>query len=99
MKRAIAMERPLVIEYDEVSFAARLGYQQRDVSEELELMRGARRQMTRILRGLAPADWERQAVHSETGIKTTKQFAQMAVGHVIHHLSFLVEKRKALGVG
>ena len=99
MKRTIAMDRPLIMAYDENTYVARLGYAQRDPAEEMEMLRLVRRQMARILRSLSPEDWERHGIHSETGLKTTKQFAQMAVGHINHHLPFLLEKRKALGIG
>ena len=45
MKRVIAEEKPLVIGYDESRFTAALGYDLRDLEEELVLLEGMRRQM------------------------------------------------------
>lgn len=97
-KRAIAMERPLLIGYDETLFAARLNYHARDAAEEAALMRLVRKQMLRTLRTLPADAWERPAVHSERGLLTVKQLVQSAVGHLRHHLPFILEKRRALGL-
>jgi uncharacterized damage-inducible protein DinB len=98
IKRTIAMDRPLLMGYDETKYVATLGYQERDPAEELALIRMTRKQVARILRTLKPESWERQAVHSERGLETTKQLVQIAVGHLLHHSRFIVEKKRALGV-
>src|SRR5437773_8763324 len=59
MKRIIAEDRPLLIGYDERRFAAALGYQERNVEEELAIFEQSRRQMARILRALAADAWAR----------------------------------------
>jgi len=97
MKRVIAEDRPLLIGYDESRFTAALVYQQSDLNEELALPEGMRRQMARILRGLPEAAWSRIAVHSEQGLMTLEQMLQAEVEHVPHHVTHIIEKRKALG--
>ena len=96
LKRILAMDRPLLMGFDESRFAERLGYQQRDLADELATMAVARQRMGRILRALAPQDWERQGVHSERGLLSVKQIAKMAVCHVNHHMPFIREKLAAL---
>jgi len=98
MKRVIAEDRPLLIGYDESRFTAALVYQQSDLNEELALLEGMRRQMARILRGLPEAAWSRIAVHSEQGLMTLEQMLQAEVEHVPHHVTHIIEKRKALGL-
>jgi uncharacterized damage-inducible protein DinB len=98
MKRTIAMNRPLLIGADGGRYASPLHYHDRDVEEEIELITITRRQMSRIL-GLVDAEaWARTAVHSETGLVTLRQLVLHAVRHREHHLGFLAEKRRALGI-
>jgi uncharacterized damage-inducible protein DinB len=98
MKRVIAEDRPLHIGYDEKRFAAALGYQERDLEEELTLFELMRRQLGRVLRGLPASAWNRDGVHNESGLLTLEQHLQVEVDHVPHHLKFVAEKRKALGL-
>jgi hypothetical protein len=99
MKRVIAEERPLLIGYDETRYAAALAYPERDLEEELRLFDLTRRQMARILRALPAAAWARQGVHNETGLRTLEQFMTTEIDHVPHHVRFILDKRKALGLG
>ena len=98
IKRTIAMDKPLLMSFDETKFAERLNYQQHDGADELAALALNRRRVARVLRGLNADAWAREAVHSERGIVTLKQLVQMAVGHVNHHTPFIREKRAALGL-
>ncbi len=98
MKRVIAEERPLHIGYDERCFAAALGYQERDLEEELSLLELLRRQMAHILRILPAEAWNRVGVHNEYGMLTLQQNVQTMVDHIPHHVKFIAEKRRALGL-
>ena len=42
--------------------------------------------------------WQRTAVHAETVLAMLRQFALHANNHVVHHLVFAAEKRRAMGV-
>jgi hypothetical protein len=98
IKRILAEERPLLISYDENRYAAGLAYQERDLEEELSLFDLTRRQLARILRAIPAAAWSRPGVHSETGLRTVEQFVTSEINHVAHHVRFIQEKRKALGL-
>ena len=98
MKRTIAMDRPLLLGADGSRYPGPLHYHDRDVTEEIELFAVTRRQMARILRLLDDGAWSRTAVHSETGLVTLRQLVLHAVRHLEHHLGFVAEKRRALGV-
>jgi uncharacterized damage-inducible protein DinB len=98
MKRIIAEDRPLFIGYDETRFARALAYQESDIEEELALFEGTRRQMARILRTLPPDAWARDGVHNERGLLTLQEHLQIEVDHVPHHVKFIAEKRRALGL-
>jgi uncharacterized damage-inducible protein DinB len=98
MKRVIVEERPLLIGYDETLFTAGLPYQEANLEEELTLLEGMRRQMARILRGLPDPAWSRTGVHNERGLMTLEEMLRAEVEHVPHHLKYIVDKRKALGL-
>lgn len=99
IKRTIAMDRALLMGYDETRYAASLHYQEREPAEELAGIRTIRGQLIRVLRKLPAEAWSRQSVHSERGLTTLKELVQIAVGHQNHHMPFLLEKRRALGLG
>src|SRR5947209_16246310 len=98
MKRVIAEDRPQLLAADENRFAAALAYHDRDLEEELALIEQTRSQMARILRTLSDDALERVGVHSERGPRTLEQLLTGTTSHITHHLRFLADKRKALGL-
>jgi len=98
MKRIIALDRPLLMGADQDSYVTKLAYHHRDLEEELSLIGLTRSEMARILRTLPPEAFQRSGVHSERGLKTLEEMLTGAVNHVQHHLPFIVEKRRALGL-
>ena len=83
---------------DEQLFAAALSYHDRDLDEELTILDKTRSQMARILRRLPETALERVGVHNERGPRTLEQLVQSAIAHIPHHVKFIDEKRRALGV-
>ena len=98
MKRTIATERPLLLGGQGGRYPEPLRYHDRHIDEELDLITLTRRQMARILRLQPEGAWGRTAVHSETGLVTLRQLVLHAVRHQDHHLWFVAEKRRSLGV-
>jgi hypothetical protein len=98
MKRVITHDRPTLLGADEDLFAAGLAYHERDLEEELGIIERTRSQMGRILSALPPEVMRRVGVHNERGEMTLEQLLQTAVNHIPHHLKFIAEKRKALGL-
>ncbi len=98
IKRVIAEEKPLLIGYDETQFATSLGYHDREILDELEFSDKTRRQLAHIVRGLKPDSLAREGIHSQYGRMNLQQMLQIEIDHVDHHLTFLIEKRKALGL-
>lgn len=98
MMRVISHERPLLLVADENLFAAALGYQDREADEELALIESTRKRMGRILRGLPAQAANRVGVHSFKGLVSLEAVLTSAVNHIPHHLTFIAEKRKALGL-
>jgi hypothetical protein len=98
MMRVISHERPLLLVADENLFAAVLKYQERDLEEELAVIDATRKKMTRILRGLPAEATNRVGVHSFKGLVSLEAIVTSAINHIPHHVAFIEEKRKALGV-
>jgi len=98
MKRVIAEDNPLLLGADQEKFARRLAYQARDLDEELAIIESTRRQMARILQTLSPADFARTGVHSERGPMSLAQLLTTITEHIPHHVKFIDDKRKALGL-
>jgi hypothetical protein len=98
IKRVIAEDRPALLGADETRFAATLAYHQRELEEELAIVEKTRRQMARILRTLPEEALSRVGVHNERGPRTLEQLLGGATGHILHHVQFILEKRRALGL-
>jgi DinB superfamily len=98
MKRVIAENCPTFFGGDPDIFAAGLAYDHRPVGTELELLTAVRAQMATILRELKAEDFQRTGNHSEAGTLSLETLLQRITGHVPHHVTFIDEKRKALGL-
>jgi len=96
MKRVIALENPQLLGADENLFLKSLSYHQRNISEELALIDLVRSQMARILTGLPDSAWDRVGIHSEKGPVSLHNLLEKAIGHVVHHLPFIEQKKKYL---
>jgi hypothetical protein len=98
MMRVISHERPLLMVADEILFAATLDYHNRDVEEELAVVDLTRKKMARVLRKLPAEAANRVGIHSFKGLVSLEAILTSAVQHIPHHVAFIEEKRKALGV-
>ncbi|HVX15894.1 MAG TPA: DinB family protein [Pirellulales bacterium] len=96
LKRVIAEDEPPLRGFDPEIWHPRLAYDQRDAEEELKLIELVRGQMLRILRPLAPADFQRTGFHSEAGLMTLETLLERVTNHIPHHAAFIHEKRQAL---
>ncbi len=98
MKRVIAEDQPLLTGADEKRFAAALAYSKRDVVNELDIIESTRQQMAVILKTLSPEAWTRVGQHTERGPISLEQLLASITNHIPHHVQFIVEKRRALGL-
>jgi uncharacterized damage-inducible protein DinB len=98
MKRVIALDNPTLLGADENLFLKRLAYHDRDLEEELALVERTRSQMARILRTLPPEALQRTGNHSERGPMSLEKLITSITNHITHHVGFIREKRKALGL-
>lgn len=98
LKRVLALERPTLLGADENCFAKALAYHERDLGEELAIVENTRRQMARILRAQSAEALTRVGVHNERGPRTVQDLLTGATNHIVHHVRFIHDKRRALGL-
>lgn len=96
MKRVVAEDEPTLRSMNPDGWLPRLAYHHRDADEELRLIEITRRQMARILRSLAPADFQRAGHHSQDGRLTLEELLRRVTIHIPHHIEFIREKRASL---
>jgi uncharacterized damage-inducible protein DinB len=96
IKRIIAEEQPTFFGGDPDLFAARLGYANREIDQELQLIEAVRGQLARILQSMPPEVFQRTGIHSEDGPRTIEQLLRTITGHIPHHAQFIEQKRQAL---
>ena len=98
IRRVIALDRPLLLVADENEYVTRLGYHDRDLEEELAMIEATRRATARVLTNAPAEAWQRCGIHSYKGLQTLEQVVGAITNHIPHHLAFVADKRKALGV-
>jgi uncharacterized damage-inducible protein DinB len=98
MKRVIAERCPTFFGGDPDTFAAGLSYDRRPVDAELALIAAVRRHMGAILCELKADDFQRTGNHAEAGTLTLEVLLRNIANHVPHHIQFINDKRRALGV-
>ena len=99
IKRILSEDRPVFDRVQPDLMQAALAYHERDVEEELTLFDLGRRQIGRILAASPAEAWERTGVVGDRGDRSVAQMIDGAVEHLAHHLAFVAEKRRALGLG
>ncbi len=97
MQRIAAMDKPLLIAYDETRFVERLDYATRDPGLAAEGFRTNRLIFTGVLRSLPAEAFKRVGVHNERGLISLVELARGYCDHLDHHMKFLWDKRKKLG--
>ncbi len=98
MRRVISMERPLLMGYDENAYIEHLHYEGADTAMAAHAFEANRRVMGALLRDLPDDVFQRFGIHSERGLLTLADLVQDYVRHLEHHMKFMREKRKALGM-
>ena len=98
LKRVLSEERPVFDRVKPDLMLAALAYHDREVEEEVGLFDLGRRQIARILKASRSEAWERIGIVGDRGDRTVAQMINGAVEHLAHHLGFVIEKRRALGI-
>jgi DinB superfamily len=84
LRLILAEDRPTIQGYDQNEFARRLHYD-RPHESSLELFRYAREATAELLELMSPADWLREATHSQAGAFGAERWLQIYAGHAHKH--------------
>ncbi len=93
MKRIAAMDKPLLIGYDESAFARLPGVEQIDTLSACRLFDDNRKMTAVILRALPDAAFERWGIHNEIGRVSLSEMVKKYVSHLEGHLKHVYAKR------
>jgi uncharacterized damage-inducible protein DinB len=100
MKRILSHDKPVLASVDEQKLA-RLAYNDRDVREELNVIEATRKAFARLLGALPDSALQRTGIYQHEGKdeeRTVEKFLTLITNHIPHHVKFVHEKRKALGL-
>lgn len=97
-RRIVAEDNPLLVAYDENAFIANLPSDRTDLAEVLDLFDANRRFTARWLRTLPSEAFARTGVHTQRGKVSLLQIVEIYANHVDHHLKFVADKRRNLGL-
>jgi hypothetical protein len=84
LRLILAQDRPTIQGYDQNEFARRLHYD-RPYEAALELFRYTRESTAELLELMTPADWIREATHTEAGAFGAERWLQIYAGHAHKH--------------
>src|SRR5262245_18433657 len=96
IKRVLSEERPVFDRVKPELMLAALAYHDRDAEVELGVLHQTRRQIGRVLRASPLEAWERTGIVGDRCDRTVSQLIKGVVEHLVHHLRFVIEKRRAL---
>jgi len=88
----IAVDTPggLAQGYDEMQWAIDHGYDRLDPHVQADLFLQRRKASIEFLEKLTPEEWQRQYNHSERGLMSVYDTANMMVGHDMYHVEQLI---------
>jgi hypothetical protein len=93
MKRIAAMDKPLLIGYDESEFAKLPGTEKVDTLAACRLFDQNRQMTATILQALPDASFERWGIHNEIGRVTLGEMIEKYIHHLEGHLEHVSKKR------
>jgi len=102
IRAALTSDCPRLMAATREQMTTVLASDSRDAEEELTLFQTIRNETARIIRAMPPHALDRQAVLVKVGdvevTRSIRQFLTGITGHVEHHLAFVHEKRRTLGL-
>jgi len=99
--RTLAEDRPVIFDVDETQLAAALAYYERDMDGELAVIDATRRHVARILAAQPDSFLNREStfrIGERDETRTLERHLVLAAEHIPHHVPFILEKRRALGL-
>jgi len=86
LRRILAETRPALHGYDQDEWSVRLGYDEVELEDAMDLFVPLRRSNLRLLRRAGPEEMDRTAVHAERGEADLSTLIRLNAGHDLAHL-------------
>lgn len=96
LRRLLVEDHPLIQGYDQDVYAARLNYNQREISPSLEAFRSARETAAQLFEFMSDEDWQKQGTHSESGPYSSEDWLKIYAAHAHNHAAQIRRLRDAL---
>src|SRR5437667_2117056 len=96
LRRLLVEDHPLIEGYDQETYAARLGYNKRDIAPALEAFGAARATTAQLFDLMSNEDWQREGTHSESGAYTPEDWLKIYAAHAHNHAGQIRRLREAL---
>jgi hypothetical protein len=96
LRRLLVEDHPLIQGYDQDQYAAKLHYDERDITPALEAFRFARETTAQLIHLMTEEDWRREGTHSESGSYTTEDWLRIYAAHAHNHAAQIGRLREAL---
>lgn len=98
MKRIAAMDKPLLIGYDESAFAKLPGVELLDTMAACQIFDRNRQMTATIFRALPDSSFSRWGIHNEVGRLTLAEMIEKYIHHLEGHLEHVFKKRAMVTV-
>jgi uncharacterized damage-inducible protein DinB len=98
MRLILAQDRPPLTGYDQDLWAERLGYDEADPSEAVELFTVVRRANLRLMERASADDLKRVGSHAERGDESLEHLLRLYAGHDLLHLRQIERIRRVVEV-
>ena len=98
LRLLLVEDNPPIRGYDEAAFARRLWYD-RPVELSLDAFRLARATTVQILARMSDADWQRSAIHSESGRFSATDWLESYAAHAPEHADQIRRARATVTAG
>lgn len=96
LRRLLAEDHPLIQGYDQDAYAARLNYNEREITPSLEAFRYARETTAQLFEFMSDADWHKEGTHSESGSYSSEDWLKIYAAHAHNHAAQIRRLREAL---
>jgi|SRR5690242_12082504 uncharacterized damage-inducible protein DinB len=96
-KLALTEERPTIKPYDEARWAELGDVSATPIATSLSLLDTLHERWVKLLRTVAPAEFERELVHPENGVMTLDQLLALYSWHGPHHVAHVTRLRERSG--
>jgi hypothetical protein len=96
IRKLLTEAHPVIQGYDQVEWARRLRYNERDMAPALIAFRAARETTHPLLLGMSDADWAREGWHTESGRYSAETWLQIYAAHAHNHAAQITRLKEAL---